>query len=182
MTAAQKTFSRTSPFRNYLGEIIYGGNDGIITTFAVVSGFSGAAIFSDNTLRLSIGIVLLFGFANLFSDALSMGIGNYLSKRAQSDALKSNATKSDALKTSLATFIAFITFGGLPLLPYIIGVADPKSAFTFSILTTFLALLLLGLLKGIVIKRKILASIIETTLIGGLAALVAFLVGVFFKV
>jgi len=169
-------------FKRYLAEIIYGGNDGIITTFAVVSGFSGATIMNDNTLKLSIGIVLLFGFANLFSDALSMSIGNYLSKRAQSDLLQDSSSKSIALKTSAVTFFSFITFGILPLIPYIIGIEDAKLAFALSIFTTFIALLLLGLLKGLVIRRKILSSIIETILIGGLAALVAFIVGIFFKV
>ncbi len=168
--------------KRYLAEIIYGGNDGIITTFAVVSGFSGATIMNNNTLKLSIGVVLLFGFANLFSDALSMGIGNYLSKRAQSDVSEDNALKSVAIKTSAVTFISFIIFGVLPLLPYIMGIEEAKLAFALSIFTTFIALLLLGLFKGLVIKKKILASIIETILIGGLAAFVAFLVGVLFKV
>ena len=30
-----------SPFSTYLKELVYGGNDGIVTTFAVVAGFSG---------------------------------------------------------------------------------------------------------------------------------------------
>lgn len=172
---------KNNTFKTYLGEIIYGGNDGIITTFAVVSGFSGATIMNDNAVKLSISLVILFGFANLFSDALSMGIGNYLSKRAESDAKENNTSRIDVLKTSIATFLSFIIFGVLPLIPYIIGVDDAKAAFVFSIFTTFIALLLLGLLKGLVIKKKIIPSILETIIIGSLAALVAFLVGVLFK-
>jgi len=33
---------RQSPFSEYLKEIVYGGADGIVTTFAVVAGFAGA--------------------------------------------------------------------------------------------------------------------------------------------
>lgn len=59
----------------YIKSIIYGGLDGIITTFAVVAGVAGAA--------LSPGVVLILGFANLFADGLSMAIGDYLSTKAE---------------------------------------------------------------------------------------------------
>lgn len=165
-----------SILKKYLGEIVYGGNDGIITTFAVVSGFSGAALMNDNTLNLSIGLVILFGFANLFSDGLSMGIGNYLSKKSVGDG---NSLK--AINSSLATFLSFLIFGALPLIPYIFEVQEIRLAFILSVFTTFLALFLLGFFKALIANKKILSSVIETILIGGIAALVAFLVGVLFK-
>lgn len=49
----------------YLAEVIYGANDGIVTTFAVVPGVAGAA--------LDPSIVLVLGAANLFADGFSMG-------------------------------------------------------------------------------------------------------------
>jgi VIT1/CCC1 family predicted Fe2+/Mn2+ transporter len=58
----------------YIGEVVYGGLDGIITTFAVVSGVAGA--------ELGTGIVLILGLANLFGDGLSMAAGAYLSARS----------------------------------------------------------------------------------------------------
>ena len=64
-------------------EIVYGGIDGIITTFAVVSGFSGAHLGTETALSASIVAVLLFGFANLFADGISMGLGNFLSMRSE---------------------------------------------------------------------------------------------------
>lgn len=54
---------------------VYGANDGIITTFAVVAGVAGAG--------LSPAIILIMGFANLIADALSMGIGDYLGERSE---------------------------------------------------------------------------------------------------
>lgn len=59
----------------YIKSAIYGGLDGIITTFAVVAGVAGAA--------LSPNIVLILGFANLIGDGLSMAIGDYLSTKAE---------------------------------------------------------------------------------------------------
>ena len=61
----------------YVKSVIYGGLDGIITTFAVVAGVTGAS--------LAAGIVLILGFANLIADGISMGIGDYLSTQAEDE-------------------------------------------------------------------------------------------------
>jgi VIT1/CCC1 family predicted Fe2+/Mn2+ transporter len=61
----------------YLKSVVYGGLDGIITTFAVVAGVAGAS--------LSAGIVLILGFANLIADGLSMAIGDFLSTKAENE-------------------------------------------------------------------------------------------------
>lgn len=55
-------------------EIVYGGNDGIVTTFAVVAGTAGA--------DLPHYIVIVLGLANLFADGLSMATGAYLSEKS----------------------------------------------------------------------------------------------------
>jgi len=82
-----------SPFTGYFKEVIYGGIDGIITTFAVVAGFSGAALSNETTTQLSFSIVLLFGLANLFADGVSMGLGNFLSVRSEQDLYRSARAK-----------------------------------------------------------------------------------------
>lgn len=64
-------------FETYLPEIVYGSIDGIVTTFAVVAGASGA--------NLSINIILILGLANLLADGLSMSIGSYLSRKTERD-------------------------------------------------------------------------------------------------
>ncbi|HEX9653939.1 MAG TPA: VIT1/CCC1 transporter family protein [bacterium] len=61
----------------YIGDMVYGAIDGIVTTFAVVSGVAGA--------ELSAGIVLILGFANLFADGLSMAVGNYLGAKSENE-------------------------------------------------------------------------------------------------
>ncbi len=61
----------------YLKSAVYGGLDGIITTFAVVAGVAGAS--------LSSGVVLILGFANLIADGLSMSIGDYLSTKSEQE-------------------------------------------------------------------------------------------------
>lgn len=59
----------------YLKDFIFGANDGIVTTFAVVAGAAGAG--------LSNSIIIILGVANLVADGLSMGLGNYLGERSE---------------------------------------------------------------------------------------------------
>jgi VIT1/CCC1 family predicted Fe2+/Mn2+ transporter len=70
----------SSANHNYIRDFIYGGIDGAVTTFAVVSGVSGA--------ELSPSIVLILGFANLAADGFSMAASNYLGTRAEEDDYK----------------------------------------------------------------------------------------------
>ncbi len=58
-------------------DIVYGGNDGIITTFAVVAGTVGAG--------LPPYIIIILGLANLVGDGISMAAGAYLSLKSAHD-------------------------------------------------------------------------------------------------
>ena len=57
------------PEVSYLRDWVYGGIDGSVTTFAIVSGVVGAS--------LSPSIILILGVANLIADGFSMAAGNY---------------------------------------------------------------------------------------------------------
>ena len=74
---------RITPLQDYIRQIVYGGNDGIVTTFAVVAGFAGLA--AEGTAEVGVVAVLLFGLANLLADATSMGLGEFLSARSEQD-------------------------------------------------------------------------------------------------
>lgn len=58
----------------YLKDLIFGANDGIVTTFAVVAGAAGA--------NLQNFIIVIMGFANLIGDGLSMGLANFLGEQS----------------------------------------------------------------------------------------------------
>jgi VIT1/CCC1 family predicted Fe2+/Mn2+ transporter len=66
--------------QEYLGEFVYGGIDGAVTTFAVVAGGFGA--------NLDSGIILILGFANLFADGFSMSVGAYLAAKSEKENYK----------------------------------------------------------------------------------------------
>lgn len=65
------------PETSYLREWVYGGIDGVVTTFAIVAGVSGAS--------LSPAVVLILGLANLIGDGFSMAAGAYSSARTEVD-------------------------------------------------------------------------------------------------
>eukprot|EP00161_Ancyromonas_sigmoides_P018477 TRINITY_DN5110_c0_g1_i1.p1 TRINITY_DN5110_c0_g1~~TRINITY_DN5110_c0_g1_i1.p1 ORF type:complete len:280 (+),score=100.77 TRINITY_DN5110_c0_g1_i1:59-898(+) len=69
----------------YIKSIVYGGLDGIITTFSVVASVAGA--------QLSTSVVLILGFANLFADALSMGVGDAISSKAENELNRSERAR-----------------------------------------------------------------------------------------
>jgi DNA damage-binding protein 1 len=59
----------------YIRNVVLGGMDGIITTFAIVAGVAGASLDAN--------YVLVLGFANVLADAISMGLGDYTSSKAE---------------------------------------------------------------------------------------------------
>ncbi len=61
----------------YLREWVYGGIDGVVTTFAIAAGVVGA--------NLSPAIVLILGAANLIGDGFSMAAGCYSSTKTEND-------------------------------------------------------------------------------------------------
>ena len=65
------------PKQSYLRDWVYGGIDGIVTTFAIVSGVVGA--------RLSPHIILILGTASLLADGFAMAAGDYLATRSEEE-------------------------------------------------------------------------------------------------
>jgi len=223
----------------YIREIVYGGSDGIITTFAVVAGFTGAEL-GAKLAGISVVAVLLFGFANLVGDGLSMGISNFMSIRADKDLFrrtqrkiqvkikkdsakiqeevakaltKEGLSKKEAVTvvkgisksksllgdtyiryklnesspesdnpvlTGVMTFVAFLSFGLIPLIPYILLKSETGNPFLYSITFSLIALVLLGITRWAATKENIFRTVGETVFITSIAAGAAFLVGSLF--
>lgn len=69
-----------SRWNDYIGEFVYGGIDGSVTTFAVVAGSAGAGLDSS--------VVIILGFANLIADGFAMSVGSYLSNKSELERYK----------------------------------------------------------------------------------------------
>ncbi len=217
--------------KDYIGEFVYGGIDGSVTTFAVVAGSTGAS--------LETSIILILGFANLIADGFSMSVGDFFSTKANIDNYKKHrkieywevdnmpdnekeeireiyrqkglegetlenvvdVITSDKdrwvdvmmkeelemqqesrspVNTAAVTFGSFVLVGFIPLFSYVLdyamGVGGENMFLTSSIMTG-IAFALIGLLKSYVTETRILRSVIETLLLGGLAAIIAYYVG-----
>jgi VIT1/CCC1 family predicted Fe2+/Mn2+ transporter len=130
--------------RHYVREIVYGANDGIITTFAVVAGVAGGG--------LSAQVVLICGVANLLADGLSMAVGNYLSIRSHESVLEAEGRPEEETfpaRHAAATFVAFVVSGAIPLLPYFVpGTADGR--FASALTLTFIAMFGIGASRALI--------------------------------
>ena len=213
--------------------LVFGGLDGIITTFAIVSAAVGAS--------LGFKTVVVMGIANLVADAISMGLGDALSEKAEQDYVKKeferenwemeNApegekhemielyeqqgySKEDAttIITTMAknpeffvkhmmtveleimppgnenpwkkggvTFAAFMVFGAVPLLSYIIFAQidglHPNALAGICTAFTACAIFALGALKGKFAEAPMLSSGLAMLANGLLAAGSSFLIG-----
>lgn len=154
--------------RHYIGDVIYGANDGIITTFAVVAGVTGGSL----TARA----VLIVGAANLIADGLSMGVGNYLSIRSSESAREAQDLPEHEARPArhgFATFLAFVAIGALPLIPYVL----PDLAidrFLLSALLTLAALFGVGASRAMVTVDRWWTAGLEMLLLGLMVSAAAY--------
>jgi vacuolar iron transporter family protein len=158
----------TAVARHYVRDLVYGANDGIITTFAVVAGIAGGA--------LSPAAVLIVGAANLAADGLSMGVGNYLAIRADDSARQAdNLPEEEAApaRHGFATFLAFATAGALPLLPFMFALpaANRDAA---SAIVSMAALFGVGALRTAVTTGRWWRVGLEVLALGMLVGIVAY--------
>lgn len=217
-------------YQKYLGEFVYGGIDGAVTTFAVVSGAVGAGL--DNT------VIIILGFANLLADGFAMSVGAYLSSKSVKDnynkhkaieywevenlpeqerkeveaIYKGKGFEGDILKhvvdtitsdkdqwvdvmmkdelmmseetkspfmMGLVTYISFISIGLIPLLIYVWDFIStfPGNLFVWTSIFTSIAFIFIGFLKTYVTETSKIKGILETLILGILAATVSYFVG-----
>jgi len=233
-----KTEHGKTPLTDNLKEIVYGGIDGIITTFAVVAGFTGAMTM-DSAMAIPTTVVLLFGLANLFADGFSMGVSDFLSSRAEKKLFeKDHAKESYEIRTNeqyeydesvdilmdhgfgkddarqladiykknpkfwadfmmryelqqprpdekpsrgaLVTFLSFVVFGLIPLLPYIFGV-NSSNQFLVACIAGAFALAILGFFRARITQERSYISVLEIVGLGSVAGGIAFFVGTLFQ-
>ncbi|HYR11698.1 MAG TPA: VIT1/CCC1 transporter family protein [Longimicrobium sp.] len=156
--------------RHYLRDLVYGANDGIITTFAVVSGVAGASLDART--------VLILGAANLLADGFSMGASNYLSIRSD-EAVRSSRGEEISepypLRHGVATMGAFVLAGAVPLIPYV--TVAPDARFGVAVVATLATLFVVGALRSAVTALRWWKAGLEMLAVGALAAAVSYGVG-----
>ena len=85
------------------------------------------------------------------------------------------------LDSSVSTFIGFNAVGVIPLVPFVFFLIFDfdvgSNAFFYSILSVIVAFLLVGMIKGKIVKKSMIQSGISTIVIGSVAATAAYLIG-----
>jgi vacuolar iron transporter family protein len=164
--------SRREIVQHYLSDLIYGANDGIVTTFAVVAGVAGAG--------LSPRVVLILGLSNLLADGFSMGASNYLATRSRSAAeLETSGSLSEPFpfRHGVVTFLAFVAAGSVPLAAYLLpAFENHRLAATTSLAA--LSLFTVGAARTRVARGFWWTSGLEMLSVGSAAGLLAYMVGV----
>ena len=163
-------------FAKYLGEFVYGGIDGIVTTFAVVAATAGAG--------LSSGVVIVLGLANLVADGFSMGVSTYLSDKSEREQNlkqdKEHHHDKNPIAVGTATMVSFLIVGFLPLFIYVADyMFDLQMTRLFLISSIFagIAFAGVGLLKAFYTKGNKIQSMLEMLILGAAASAIAYGIG-----
>lgn len=163
-------------FEDYLREFVYGGIDGAVTTFAVVAGATGAGF--------SATVVIVLGFANLIADGVSMAVGSYLSTKSELEVeTKKGKTREEDVSpviNGVTTFAAFVVVGLVPLLSYTVDLFTEGTVphqFAISCVLTALAFIIIGLIKSKVARTSRVRGVLETLILGAIAAAFAYGLG-----
>lgn len=154
--------------RHYIRDLVYGANDGLLTTFAVVAGVSGGG--------LPTRAVLIVCVSNLIADGLSMGVGNYLGIRSQEGARRAQELpEEEALpaRHGMATFAAFVVAGLVPLLAFVLP-AMAARRFETSIVLTVAALYGVGSARALVTDDRWWVAGLEMLGLGAAVAAAAY--------
>jgi vacuolar iron transporter family protein len=91
-----------------------------------------------------------------------------------------SAAERSELRAALATFVAFVTVGALPLLVYVydlVVVGDVEDPFLWSAIMTGVAFVTVGGMKSRFVDQSWWRSALETLAVGGLAAVLAYVAG-----
>lgn len=154
----------------HLRDVVYGGLDGTVTTFAVMAGATGA--------NLPTSTIIILGLANLLADGFSMGMGSYMGEKSEQEfnARKNIKHESNPVATGLYTFGSFVLVGILPILPMLFL---PHLEFWPILVFVSLVLFLLGVVRSRVTGAPWWKSGSEIMLAGVVASLIAYVTGWF---
>lgn len=157
--------------QDYLRSIVFGLQDGLVSTTGVVVGVSVAVADSR--------YVLLSAFVTIAVEALSMASGQYLSEKSVHD-LPNSRHHDSLLFGSIFMFLSYLAGGIVPIIPIMLGLSSSNPF--LSIYYAFVGLFILGFAKAKLFGGQILRSSLEMLLVGGLSVIIGVTIGSLFKI
>jgi VIT1/CCC1 family predicted Fe2+/Mn2+ transporter len=149
---------------------MFGIEDSLISTTGLIAGISVGA---DNNK-----IVVLGAVVSIVIEAVSMGVGEYLSDDAVQE-LDKIKRHENSTTSGLLMFTSNFSAGLIPLIPVL--VLDYPTSLYVAVAAALAALFLLGYLKGRLLHVHPLRGAIKILIIGGLATILGVIVGFAFK-
>ena len=157
---------------DYLRSLMFGLQDGIVSTTGVVVGISTG--ISDKA------IIVLAALVAVTVEASSMAAGQYSSEKAVHQMDKSGKHNDNLYIGALIMFVAYLLGGSFSIVPIL--VFDQPIARVFAIVSAFVGLFIIGYIKGYLVEHRPLRSAIELFIIGSIATTVGVIVGYLLKV
>jgi len=157
---------------DYLRSLMFGLQDGIVSTTGVVIGISTGISNKE--------IIVLAALVAVTVEASSMAAGQYSSEKAVHQMDKNGKHTDNLYIGALIMFVAYLMGGALPIVPTVIF--DQPFAKIMAIASAFLGLFIVGYIKGRLVEHKPLRSAIELFIIGSIATIVGIIVGYLLKV
>jgi len=157
---------------DYLRSLMFGLQDGIVSTTGVVVGISTGVNNKE--------IVVLAALVAVTVEATSMAAGLYSSEKAVHQMDKSGKHTDSLLIGALIMFIAYMIGGSFSIIPTIIF--DQSTGRILAVASAFTGLFIIGYIKGHIVEHKPLRSAVELFIIGSIATTIGVIVGNLLKV
>lgn len=160
-------------------EIIFGLEDGLVSTLGVVTGIASGT--QDRSIVLLSGVVLVA------VESLSMAAGTYLSNKSEQEAqgigmakrmlnrLINRKNPDSPVKDALTMGIAYVAGGLVPVVPYLF--LPVTGAIVLSVAATLVTLLLVGIGKGRLTQTSPVRSGIEMMAVSITATAIGYGIG-----
>lgn len=145
----------------YFRNIIFGVEDSLVSTVGLLFGLATANVQSS--------AITLTGLILISVEALSMGVGTYLSEESTNEVTNSKPRENPEIE-GILMFFSYILAGLIPLGPYF--VVEQNVAKYISVAATLSGLFLLGFMP-----RKRIKSGLRMTVIAGGAIFLGYLIG-----
>ncbi len=155
-------------FVSYIRNLIFGVEDGLVSTVGLLSGIAVAGVARSE--------ILLTGTILIFVEAFSMAVGSFLSEQsAEEYTLGRSVSPRYAFMDGVIMFFSYFLAGFVSLAPYVFF--EEGNAFWASIIFSLVALFFLGLISAKMFHARLLRSGLRMCIIGGIAIGVGVFVG-----
>ena len=158
---------RKSLQEDYLRALLFGLQDGIVSTTGVVLGISTGV--SDK------GVIVLAALVAVSVEATSMAAGQYTSEKAVHQMDHDGKHTDSLFFGALIMFLAYLAGGAFSIVPTVL--IDQPTARIVAVLSSFSGLFAIGYLKGVLVEGRPLRSAVELFVIGGMATTLGIVVG-----